>query len=91
MSDPIYTSPDMIKAGMDRLIELQEFQPDRAYVVREIYRVMEAAKVEAEKITPAMIAAGVRVLVSQYDAIGGLVDEIAVADIFKAMIAETRT
>ena len=40
-------------------------------------------------VTPAMVRAGVKILVDQYDAIGGLVDEAVAADIFRAMLSES--
>jgi hypothetical protein len=40
------------------------------------------------EITPAMVDAGVDILVAQYDAVGGLVDRAAAIEIFKAMMAK---
>lgn len=37
-------TPKMVRVGLDRFYELQEFQPDAHYTVKEIYTAMRLAE-----------------------------------------------
>ena len=49
----IEITPEMVRAGVGRLATLQEFQPDRVYVVKEVYRAMRNSSEPQHREHPA--------------------------------------